>query len=145
MLQLESQVQRIRFVKELRYDPEACNRGVSGAATRGTNRPAAAAGPSAGRDRVLAIRRRRSPEPCLITNADTPFALRTLSKARGDARPPYQGFGRPITFSLPTPLAPSPCPLNTRSTASTTSETEIRFIQRKSIGHSRKKQGLHST
>src|ERR1700678_4295649 len=34
---------------------------------------------------------------------------------------------------------------NTRSTAPTTSETEIRFIQRKSIGHSRRKQGLHST
>jgi hypothetical protein len=29
----------IRFVKELRYDPEACNRGVKGDATRGPNRP----------------------------------------------------------------------------------------------------------
>ena len=35
--------------------------------------------------------------------------------------------------------------LITRSTASTTSETEIRFIQRKSIGQFLKKQGLHST
>ena len=43
------------------------------------------------------------------------------------------------------PFLTIPCLLNTCSTASTTSETVIRFIQRKSTGHSLKKQGLHST
>ena len=43
----------------------------------------AAAGPSAGRDRVLAIRRSRSPEHSLIKGENTPSASITLSRRAG--------------------------------------------------------------
>jgi hypothetical protein len=57
-------------------------------------------------------------------------------------------FARSRSFPLVATLQPFwtiPCLAITRSTASTTSATVIRFIQRKSIGHSLKKHGLHST
>ena len=52
---------------------------------------AAVAGPSAGRDRVLAIRRSRSPQHSLIKDESAPLALGTPSRRAGTRALPIRG------------------------------------------------------
>jgi hypothetical protein len=179
MLQLESPVQRIRFVKELRYDPEACNRSVptlerclaceaEGVATRGALPRLRGRGEQGkivtyaqlsqrSTSRLSAFTQERSESMHLFYAQLCSPRPRNLSRRRlGEGgseatlqrRCPQPSLSRVRQTHYVLPAHTSrgiPWPANTRSTASTTSETEIRFIQRKSIGHSRRKQGLHST
>jgi len=167
MLQLESPVQRIRFVKELRYDPEACNRSVPplwsvASLARPKGSPPLGALPRLrgrrGRHHPWSVashaRPKGSPplERCLACEAVVSKG-KIVTYAQFSQRPASRLFGFharaqrvDALYFLPAQTSCAiPWPANTRSTASTTSETEIRFIQRKSIGHSRRKQGLHST
>jgi hypothetical protein len=70
----------------------------------------------------------------------SPFAVR---------RSPFTVHRSPFTvhrsLALALALALALTLPNARSTADTVSSTDTAFIQRKSRGHSRRKQGLHST
>jgi hypothetical protein len=146
MLHLESQVQRIRFVKELRYDPEACNRGLRGTTTRDKSFSSVVITPEAMSDRPGGYKAAPLqafgplyPQRVCNPSAFLPHptmgrsrkfqttgrslaplqalglrSARVVSEDEDDLRrytlvlrPTCQRFGRPITFSLPTPLAPS--------------------------------------
>jgi hypothetical protein len=72
----------------------AKNKSVVGMSSRLRQAYGAAAGPSAGRDRVLAIRRSRSPEPSQIKGENTPLASRTPSRRAGTRALPVRVLDR---------------------------------------------------